>query len=119
MPGAAVAASRAPCAQRVGAVLPSSFPTTQHSESIAVSYAGHLPPRGRSFALGEKIEMELHQQNSGIAAAAVASSASADAATARRQLALLYRDLPTDNRRHVLENDRDEIFRRLRRDNRT
>ncbi|CDJ59870.1 ARF1-directed GTPase-activating protein, putative [Eimeria maxima] len=51
-------------------------------------------------------------------AAAAAALSGADPATARKQLALLYQKLPVDDRRYVSEADRDEIFRRLRKDNR-
>ncbi|KAL8431787.1 hypothetical protein Efla_005009 [Eimeria flavescens] len=61
--------------------------------------------------------MESQSQTAAIAAAAAALSG-ADSAAARRQLALLYQQLAVDDRRYVLEADRDEIFRRLRRDNR-
>ncbi|KAL8443952.1 hypothetical protein Emed_006495 [Eimeria media] len=61
--------------------------------------------------------MENQSQTAAIAAAAAALS-SADTPAARRQLALLYQKLAVDDRRYVLEADRDEIFRRLRKDNR-
>ncbi|KAL8274329.1 hypothetical protein Esti_001731 [Eimeria stiedai] len=61
--------------------------------------------------------MEKQSQTAAIAAAAAALS-SADTPVARRQLALLYQNLAVDDRRYVLEADRDEIFRRLRKDNR-
>lgn len=61
--------------------------------------------------------MEGQSQTAAIAAAAAALSG-ADTAAARRQLAVLYQQLPVDDRRYVSEADRDEIFRRLRRDNR-
>ncbi|CDI80268.1 ARF1-directed GTPase-activating protein, putative [Eimeria acervulina] len=51
-------------------------------------------------------------------AAAAAALSGADPAGARKQLALLYQKLPVDDRRYVSESDRDEIFRRLRKDNR-
>ncbi|CDJ37714.1 ARF1-directed GTPase-activating protein, putative [Eimeria tenella] len=58
--------------------------------------------------------------NSPTAAIAVAAPAlsGADPAAARKQLALLYQNLPVDDRRYVSEADRDEIFRRLRKENR-
>lgn len=58
--------------------------------------------------------------NSPTAAIAVAAPAlsGADPAAARKQLALLYQHLPVDDRRYVSEADRDEIFRRLRKENR-
>lgn len=61
--------------------------------------------------------MQAQSQTAAIAAAAAALSG-ADNAAARRQLALLYQKLPVDERRYVSEADRDEIFRRLRKDNR-
>ncbi|CDJ31220.1 ARF1-directed GTPase-activating protein, putative [Eimeria mitis] len=51
-------------------------------------------------------------------AAAAAALSGADPAGARKQLALLYQQLPVDDRRYVSETDRDEVFRRLRKDNR-
>ncbi|KAL8428897.1 hypothetical protein ACSSS7_006905 [Eimeria intestinalis] len=61
--------------------------------------------------------MENQSQTAAIAAAAAALG-SADTPAARRQLALLYQKLAVDEKRYVLEADRDEIFRRLRKDNR-
>lgn len=60
--------------------------------------------------------MENQQQTAAIAAAAAGLSG-ADAPAARRQLAVLYQQLAVDDRRYVLEADRDEIFKRLRKDN--
>lgn len=66
---------------------------------------------------GKRVNMDGQTPTAAIAAAAAALSG-ADPATARKQLALLYQKLPVDDRRYVSEADRDEIFRRLRKDNR-
>ncbi|CDJ46651.1 ARF1-directed GTPase-activating protein, putative [Eimeria brunetti] len=74
-------------------------------------------PRTSEEFGGKGVKMDGQTPTAAIAAAAAALSG-ADPAAARRQLALLYQKLPVDDRRYVSETDRDEIFRRLRKDNR-